>query len=58
MGQPGNKTALVTGATSGIGRASAQRFADKGAYVFVAGRQDELVGVQHSQGRVGVAGPG
>lgn len=39
MGQLDNKVALVTGATSGIGRATAQRFADEGAFVFVTGRR-------------------
>ena len=33
------KIALVTGATSGIGLAIAQRFVAEGAYVFVTGRR-------------------
>lgn len=43
MGQMNGKTALVTGASSGIGRAIAQRFADDGARVYLTGRRaDEL----------------
>jgi NAD(P)-dependent dehydrogenase (short-subunit alcohol dehydrogenase family) len=38
MGQLDGKTALVTGGTSGIGLAAAQRFVDEGAHVFVTGR--------------------
>ena len=39
MGQLENKVALVTGGTSGIGRAAARRFIDEGAFVFVTGRR-------------------
>lgn len=39
MGQLENKVALVTGATSGIGRATARRFVQEGAFVFVTGRR-------------------
>ncbi|MGW4463188.1 SDR family oxidoreductase [Micromonospora sp. NPDC004704] len=41
MGQLTGKTAVVTGATSGIGLAVARRFATEGAHVFVTGRRKE-----------------
>jgi NAD(P)-dependent dehydrogenase (short-subunit alcohol dehydrogenase family) len=43
MGVLQNKTALVTGGTSGIGLAAARRLAHEGAHVFITGRsQDRL----------------
>jgi NAD(P)-dependent dehydrogenase (short-subunit alcohol dehydrogenase family) len=37
------KIAVITGGNSGIGLATAQRFVQEGAYVFITGRrQDEL----------------
>ena len=35
------KVALITGATSGIGRAIAEKFADEGARLFITGRNEE-----------------
>lgn len=41
MNRLDGKTAVITGGTSGMGEACAKRFAKAGAYVVVAGRNDE-----------------
>lgn len=43
MGQLTGKTALVTGGSSGIGLASAQRLAQEGAHVFLTGRNQQTI---------------
>src|SRR5215470_1180372 len=65
MGQLAGKVAVVTGGSAGIGLATAQRFADEGARVYITGRrQDELdtavakIGHRAVGVRADVANPG
>jgi NAD(P)-dependent dehydrogenase (short-subunit alcohol dehydrogenase family) len=52
MGKLAGKIALVSGATSGIGLATAKEFVKEGAYVFITGRRDsELAAATTEIGR-------
>ena len=52
MGKLEGKISLITGASSGIGLATARRFVSEGAYVFMTGRRDaELVAAVKEVGK-------
>ena len=59
LGRLAGKVAVVTGSTSGIGLATAKRFASEGARVFVTGRREAALSAaveQIGHGAVGVQG--
>ncbi|GJE59031.1 SDR family NAD(P)-dependent oxidoreductase [Methylobacterium trifolii] len=43
MGKLAGKVAVITGGSSGLGLASAKRFVEEGAYVFITGRRQEAL---------------
>src|ERR1700761_783941 len=43
MGKLEGKIAVVTGGSSGMALASAKRFVEEGAYVFITGRRQEIL---------------
>ena len=56
MGKLDGKVALITGGTSGIGLATAKRFVQEGAYVFITGRTQSKLDSAVKEVGAGVTG--
>ena len=54
LGKLGGKIALIPGGNSGIDLATAKRFVNEGAYVFITGRRRQQL--HHGNGTVGDCG--
>ena len=56
QGRLQDRAALITGAASGIGQATAERFAEEGAHVVIADLPTQTVGAEETVARVQALG--